>query len=149
MDEDTINKNEKESLINLLNKLDIYNSKSKYDNVEGLSNILVDLHHHGITTLFILGTTGDLINHDNNVMTINQSPVTLSKDHYKNENILFVYKEIIMDTFSRLFDENQQKERNIEEMANKIIEFEKKLVDAIIPSYVKKKKKILLFKNIM
>jgi len=134
MDEDTINKNEKESLINLLNKLDIYNSKSKYDNVEGLSNILVDLHHHGITTLFILGTTGDLINHDNNVMTINQSPVTLSKDHYKNENILFVYKEIIMDTFSRLFDENQQKERNIEEMANKIIEFEKKLVDAIIPS---------------
>jgi len=46
MDEDAINKNGKESLINLLNKLDIYNSKSKYDNVEGLSNILVDLHHH-------------------------------------------------------------------------------------------------------
>jgi len=134
MDEDAINKNGKESLINLLNKLDIYNSKSKYDSVDGLSNILVDLHHRGVNTLFNLITSIDIVNHDIYGMGIEQPNLTLLKDHYKDENILSQYKEIIIDTLNRLFDENQQKERNIEEMANKIIEFEKKLADSLIPS---------------
>jgi len=134
MDEDTINKNGKESLISLLNKFDLYNSKSKYDSVDGLSDLLVDLHHHGINTLFSIMIKSDLINNKINAMGIIQTELLLLKDHYKNETILNQYKEIIMDTLNRLFDESQQKERNIEEMANKIIQFEKQLSEITLPT---------------
>jgi len=134
MDEDTINKNGKESLINLLNKLDFYNNKSKYEGADGLSNLLVDLHHYGLNTLFTFSVKGDIINHDLNVMTITQPEFLLIKDHYKNEMILNEYKAVIVNILSSLFDENQQKERNIEEMASKIIEFEKQLSEITVPS---------------
>ena len=134
MDEDTINKNGKEDLINLLNKFDLYNSKSKYDSVDGLTNLLVDLHHHGINILYSIIIERDFVNNSIYAMGITQTELLLLKDNYKDETILTKYKEIIMDTLNRLFDENQQKERNIEEMANKIIEFEKQLSEITLPA---------------
>jgi len=142
MDEDTINKKGKEPLINLLNQFDLYNNKSKYEGVDGLTNLIADLHHYGVNIIFNYGVGGDVMNHDLNVMGIIQPDLLLLKDQYKNEEDVSKYKSTIIETLKLLF-KDQKNKRNIEEMANKIIEFEKKLSDITIPAYVITYKQII------
>jgi len=135
MDEDTINKKGKEPLINLLNQFDLYNNKSKYEGVDGLTNLIADLHHYGVDIIFKFVVVGDIIKHDLNIMGMVQPDLLLLKDQYKNEKDISKYKSTIIETLELLF-KDQKNERNIEEMTNKIIEFEKKLSDFTIPAYV-------------
>jgi len=135
MDEDTINKQGKEPIINLLNQFDFYNNTSKYEGVDGLTNLIADIHHYGGIFIFVFGVIGDLIDHDLNVMAITQQNILIPKNYFKDEYVINMYKYVIMELFSNLF-EDQINERNIEEIANKIIDFEIKLSDIIIPKYV-------------
>jgi len=136
MDEDTINKQGKEPIINLLNQFDLYNNKTKYEGVNGISILIADLHKYNVNTVFenrILG------NKYYNPMAINlvlsQPELLLIKSKYNDENIISQYKTTIIETLNLLF-EDQKKERNFELMANKIIEFEKKLSEFLVPEYV-------------
>jgi len=52
MDEDEINKKGKEPLINLLKWFNLFNNKSKYECVDGLTNLIVDLHYYGVDIIF-------------------------------------------------------------------------------------------------
>ncbi len=136
MDEATINKKGKEPLIKLLNQFDLYKDKSKYGNVDELTSLIADLHRYSVNTLFQFEVTGDYTNPDLNVLAIGQPDLLLLTEQYKNEMIVSVYKAMIMETLNLLFKEDQNKDRNIEEMTNKIVEFEFKLSNITLPSYV-------------
>ena len=80
-----------------------------------------------------MAIAADQKNPDLNVIYIGQSGLGLpSKEYYEEEDILAVYKETIKDMFDNIFDDRN----NAEATAELIINFEKKLADVTIPSYV-------------
>ena len=131
MDVDAINKQGLKPLINLLNQFDLYNNKAKYESVDEFTNLIADIHDYGISYIFGYTVGVDLINTEINVMQVSQ-PQILYSDQLKNEEFIPLYKSMILETLKALFDDQKNK-RNIEEMADKIIEFEKQLSDILIP----------------
>ncbi len=131
MDEDTINKLGKEPMINFLNQFDFYNNKTKYESVDEITNLIVDLHNYNIPYIFFFSVGPGLFNSNINAMSITQQPL-LYTNQYKNDAFISSYKSVIMETLNLIFDDQKNK-RNIEEMADKIVEFEKKLFDISIP----------------
>jgi len=127
MDVDAINKQGLKPLINLLNQFDLYNNKAKYESVDEFTNLIADIHDYGISYIFGYTVGVDLINTEINVMQVSQ-PQILYSDQLKNEEFI----SLILETLKALFDDQKNK-RNIEEMADKIIEFEKQLSDILIP----------------
>jgi len=149
MDEDTIKKQGKEPIINLLNKFDLYNSKSKYEGVDGLSILIANLQQYDVSPFFVNFISSDLIDPSINDFSISQPKLLLMTDQYKNEVLVSQYKTMITETLNKLFDD-QKEDRNIEEMANKIIEFEIKLSEILISGYaILKIKYIKIFIQIL
>ena len=136
MDEDTIKKQGKKPIINLLNKFDLYNSKSKYEGVDGLSILIANLQQYDVNTILTYQISDDFANPKLNAFIISQPELFLIKDQYNDETEVSHYNTMIIETLSRLF-KDQKKGKNIEEMANKIIEFEKKLSEVLIPKYIR------------
>jgi len=134
MDEDAMKKQGKEPIINLLNKFDLYHNKSKYEGADGSAILNADLHNHFVVTYFTYDIINDFIDNNINDFIIGQPDLLLLKDQYKDEKIISQYKTVIVETLNKIF-EDQKEDRNIEEMANKIIEFEKKLSEILIPGY--------------
>jgi len=133
MDEDTINKQGKEPIINLLNEIDLYNNKTRYEGVNGVSTLVADLHKYNVDIIFNIRILGnDYVNPMAINIVIGQPELLLIKNKYNNENIISQYKTTIIETLNRLFGD-QKGERNFELMANKIVEFEKKLSEVLVP----------------
>jgi len=130
-DEDRIKEMGKEPLIKLLDQFDLYSNKTKYESVDEFTNLIADLNYYGVG--FIIGSVviADAFNNQVNVMHISQLKL-LFDGQYNNEAFISSYKSIIMETLNLLFDD-QKNDRNTEEMAEKIVEFEIKLSDISIP----------------
>ena len=136
MDENTINKQGKQPLINLLNQIDLYNNKSKYEGADGIALLIADLHKYNVNFLFWnTASFNDYINPTIIHFMISQPNLLLRKDKYNDENIVSQYKTTILETLNRLF-KDQKNEKNFEKIANKITELEKKLSEFFISSYV-------------
>jgi len=134
MDEDAMKKQGKEPIINLLNKFDLYHNKSKYEGADGFAILIADLHNHFVLTYFQYEIINDFIVQNINDFIIGQPDLLLLKDQYKDEKVVSQYKNMIIETLNKIF-EDQKEERNIEEMANKIIDLEIKLSEVLIPAY--------------
>ncbi len=62
MDEDKINKKGKKPLIKLLKQFDLYKNKSKYEGVDGITNLIADIHNYDVKIIFGYEVKGDLDN---------------------------------------------------------------------------------------
>ncbi|OUM64690.1 hypothetical protein PIROE2DRAFT_42288, partial [Piromyces sp. E2] len=132
MDKDTIDKKGKEPLMKFLNNFDLYANKSKYESVDGFTNLMIDLHYYGMYPFFTILIDSDFENPSLYAINLNQSELPLSKTQYKNKEIVSNYKIAIKDTLNLLFGDQPNK-RNIEEMTNTIVDLELKLFDILIP----------------
>jgi len=99
--------------------------------IDGFTNLIVDLHNYNVRPFFVNFISSDLIDPSINDFSISQPELLLMTDQYKNEVLVSQYKTMITETLNKLFDD-QKEDRNIEEMANKIIEFEIKLSEILI-----------------
>jgi len=129
MDEEAIRKQGKKPIVELLKRLDLYNNKSKYEGINGLTNLITELHQYGIRFLFKSYVREDLSNHEVNVISISKPDLVLQK--YQYEGDLNPYENMIVEILNRFF-EDQKNERNIKEMASKIRNFEKELSEIIL-----------------
>jgi len=131
MDEEAIRKLGKKPIVDLLNQLDLYNNKSKYEGVDGITNLIIDLHQYGIRFLFKSYVREDLSDHNVNIISIGKPDLVLQKYQYDENGDLNEYKNVIVRTLNQFY-EDKKNERNIEEMASKIKDFEKKLSQKIL-----------------
>jgi len=130
MDEESINKKGKEPLMNLLNKLDLHNNKTKYKGADGIANLIADLQYYGVDSFLKIENGDDIENKDIIVVGIIQPDMTPELGLYYSKEVLPYYKNAVNTTLVKLFGE--QKERNIEEMTNTIIDLESKLYSSLL-----------------
>ena len=69
------------------------------------------------------------------LLNVAQPTLLLQDDYYKYGLVIFQCKTMVMETYNRIFGD-QTNGRNIEEMADKIVEFEKKLSKIAVITYV-------------
>jgi len=133
MDETAIKKQGKKPILNLLNRFDLYNKKLKYEGVDGLSSLIANLQQYDVNIVFNYQISDDFVNPKLNAFILTQPELFLIVDQYKDEVDVSHFKAMITETLNGLF-KDQKKERNIEEMADRIVEFEKKLSEILIPN---------------
>jgi len=140
MDVDSINKMGGEPLLNFINQLKINENKEEYKSVDGLTNLIADLHYHNLYAFFGTYVSEDPMDPEKHIIYLMQPGVILTyipaglkfpKQFYESEEIVSFYKEVIMNTLNNLYGD--QTERNIEDMTNSIVEFEKALADLTFP----------------
>eukprot|EP00833_Pecoramyces_ruminatium_P017580 jgi/Orpsp1_1/1191612/evm.model.d7180000087317.1 len=131
MDVDKINAKGKQPLMNLYDKLQIYENRSSYNTADGLTEQIVKLNKYGIFPFFKIGGHKDYEKDNNYLLAILQNGLTLSKDYYEYEKVLVELRKYIKNVLLLIFDSN---ERDIDAMADSILELEKKVANAYAPS---------------
>ncbi|OUM64689.1 hypothetical protein PIROE2DRAFT_42280, partial [Piromyces sp. E2] len=126
MNEKNINKKGKEPLMNLLKKINLSENKSSFEGIDGLTNLIILIHNYRVDSFFELYIDNDLENPDINIIGLSQPDLSLSKENYKDEEMVSQYRATIEETLDLLYDGQQDKVKNAE-IANSIIEFEQKL----------------------
>lgn len=130
MDVDKINAKGKQPLMNLYDKLQIYENRSSYNTADGLTEQIVKLNKYGIFPFFKIGGHRDYEKDNNYLLAILQNGLTLSKDYYEYEKVLVELRKYIKNVLLLIFDSN---ERDIDAMADSILELEKKVANAYAP----------------
>jgi len=129
MDSNKISEKDNKPLINLLDQLKIYENKTNYSNLDGLTNLIIDIHNYDSDAFFNIGIIDDLENSNINTIYLIQSGLGLpNKEFYENLEYISLYKEIVKNTFSNIFS-NSRTDKDIDSLADSAVEFEKKLAN--------------------
>jgi len=135
MNEKVINKKGKEPLMKLLKKIDLFKNKSKFEGVDGITNLIILLHQYSVDTFFELYVNADIDNPEENVIYVSQPSLSFSKETFKDKEIVSEFEAAIEETLNLLYDDQQNK-INTKEIANSIIKFEQKLSEFTVATYV-------------
>ncbi|ORX79341.1 zincin [Anaeromyces robustus] len=126
MDMETIDTVGVQPIIDLLDELKINENRTKYNNVEDLTDLLVRLSIHDVNFLFDKLKSQNFKNPKVISFYTGQPSVGLKKKElYENPEEVSNYKNVMKVLLSKVFE--NQKERNIEKMVETVFEFEKKL----------------------
>lgn len=136
MDTETINAKGIQPMLDLFTQLKIEENKSKYNNVDDLTDLLIKLDNLGLNFLFKTQSDKNLFNPKINSIYFRQPDLGLmNKSNYKNPYMVITYKNIMNAMFTKLFqdqDQNQdQKDINIEKMVESTFGFEEKLSEIV------------------
>ncbi|ORX38765.1 zincin [Piromyces finnis] len=131
MDVDKINAKGKQPLIDLYDKLKIYENRENYKDVNKFTEQLVTLNKYGIFPFFKIGGHTDYEKANHYLIAFLQNGLTLSKDYYSYDVVLVELRKYIKNILTLIFDST---ERDIDAMADSILEFEKKVANAYVPS---------------
>jgi len=143
LNEQKLNKNKNELLIDYINNLNITETLTNNDSLDGLAILLANLHNLGVNLLFSVDS--NLYTKDENLLNRNIISIKFNsylhdtlkfaeyqsyydesgdeKAHY--ENILLVYKKYIENVLKKIFEKNSNK---IEEMVESVIKVDKMIV---------------------
>ncbi|KAL6626131.1 zincin [Neocallimastix sp. 'constans'] len=147
MDEQNIKSKGRKPLVDLLNQLEIYKNKDTYKEVNGLTTLISKLGIYKAPILFGIDGLTDLWNSSDKEILLKQTDLGLpSKEYYEQEEAVTKYKEIIKAMLSNILDDENQDsgnfftklfggsdKRDFDKLANSIVEFEKKLINVVIP----------------
>jgi len=126
MDTNKINSKGREPLVNFLNTFKINEYKGNLKNVDTLTSLIAEIHNYNSFAFFSMDITNDLINPEKYLGYVLQNGLALQiSDYYDDIGISTIYKEIINDTLSNIFDD--QSKRNIDTMTREIFSFEHRL----------------------
>jgi len=129
IDSKLINEKNNKTLINLLNQLKIYENKENYRDLDGLTNLIIDIHNYDSDAFFNIGIIDDLENQDINKFYLIQSGLGLpNKEFYENHEYISLYKDIVKCLFINIFKDHRTK-KDINSLADLAVEFEKKLAN--------------------
>jgi len=129
MDVDKINAKGKEPLMNLYDKLQIYENRANYKDVDGFTEEIITLNKYGIFPFFKIGGHTNYEKANSYLIAILQNGLTLSKNNYLNEEIMVEFRKYIKNILTLVFDNT---ERDLDVMADSILEFEKKVANAYV-----------------
>ncbi|OUM66904.1 hypothetical protein PIROE2DRAFT_5763 [Piromyces sp. E2] len=95
MDVDKINAKGKQPLMDLYDKLQIYENREKYNSTDGLTEEIITLNKYGIFPFFKIGGHTNYEKSNSYLIAILQNGLTLSKDNYSNESHMVEFKKYI------------------------------------------------------